>query len=101
MPENASLRGSIDGIDVEFVEREATPQLRMELGIQLHLAGSSLSNTASVRDLFGVERAISTVHKADWTNDGNTGFQSQDRPADGLGLNLVDRPVGRRPHTEI
>ncbi|SEP31087.1 Transposase (or an inactivated derivative), partial [Halorientalis persicus] len=62
MPENTRLGGSIDQIDLEFVEREATPRLLMKLGIQLHLAGLSLSNTVSVLDIFGAERARSTVH---------------------------------------
>jgi len=62
MPENTRLRGSIDQIDLEFVEREATPRLLMKLGIQLHLAGLSLSNTVSILEVFGVERARSTVH---------------------------------------
>ncbi len=39
MPENASLDGCLDQIDVAFVEREATPQLLMKLSIQFHLAG--------------------------------------------------------------
>ena len=68
MPENTRLSGSIDQIDVEFVEREATPRLLMKLGIQLHLAGLSLSNTVSILEIFGVERSRSTghnwVHKA-------------------------------------
>jgi hypothetical protein len=38
MPENASLSGSIDQLDLDFVEREATPRLLMKLSIQLHLA---------------------------------------------------------------
>ncbi len=62
MPENASLNGSIDQIELGFVEREATPELLMKLGIQLHLAGLSLSNTVSILEVFGVERARSTVH---------------------------------------
>ncbi|WP_121823450.1 IS6 family transposase [Halostella salina] len=62
MPENARLGGSIDQIDLEFVEREATPRLLMKLSIQLHLAGLSLSNTVSILEVFGVERARSTVH---------------------------------------
>ncbi|SEN08890.1 DDE domain-containing protein [Halorientalis persicus] len=62
MPENTRLGGSIDQIDLEFVEREATPRLLMKLGIQLHLAGLSLSNSVSVLDIFGVERARSAVH---------------------------------------
>ena len=62
MPENASLSGSINQFDLEFVEREVTPRLLMKLSIQLHLAGLSLSNTVSVLEIFGVERARSTVH---------------------------------------
>jgi transposase-like protein len=34
----------------------------MKLGIQLHLAGLSLSNTISVLDMLGVDRCRSTVH---------------------------------------
>jgi transposase-like protein len=62
MPENTRLSGSIDQIDLDFVEREATPRFHMKLGIQLHLAGLSLSNTVSILEIFGVERARSTVH---------------------------------------
>jgi transposase-like protein len=62
MPKNARLNGCLDQIDLEFVEREATPRLLMKLSIQLHLAGLSLSNTVSVLEIFGVERARSTVH---------------------------------------
>jgi transposase-like protein len=62
MPENTRLSGSIDQIELGFVEREATPKLLMKLGIQLHLAGLSLSNTVSILDIFGVSRARSTVH---------------------------------------
>jgi len=62
MPENTCLSGSIDQIELGFVEREATPKLLMKLGIQLHLAGLSLSNTVSILEMFGVSRARSTVH---------------------------------------
>jgi transposase-like protein len=47
---------------LEFVEREATPQLLMELGIQLYLARLSLSNTVFVLEIFDINRARSTVH---------------------------------------
>jgi transposase-like protein len=62
MPENARLGGCLDQIDLEFVEREATPRQLMKLSIQLHLSGLSLSNTVQVLDVFGVDRARSTVH---------------------------------------
>ena len=45
MPENDRLSGCLDEINLEFVEREATPKLLMKLSIQLHLSGLSLSNT--------------------------------------------------------
>ncbi len=62
MPENDRLNGCLDEINLEFVEREATPRLLMKLSIQLHLAGLSLSNTVSFLEVFGVERVRSTVH---------------------------------------
>lgn len=34
----------------------------MELSMQLHLSGLSLSNTGRVREIFGVLQARSTVH---------------------------------------
>ena len=62
MPENDRLDGCLNEIELGFVEREATPKLLMKLGIQLHLAGLSLSNTVSILEIFGVSRARSTVH---------------------------------------
>ena len=62
MPENTRLSCSIDRIELDFVEREATPRLLMKLSIQLHLSGLSLSNTVRVLEVFGVQRARSTVH---------------------------------------
>ncbi|SEO13467.1 Transposase (or an inactivated derivative) [Halorientalis persicus] len=62
MPKTDRLNGCLDQIELEFVEREATPRLLMKLSIQLHLAGLSLSNTVSFLEVFGVQRARSTVH---------------------------------------
>jgi putative transposase len=62
MPENTRLMDSIGQIDLEFVDCEATPQLLMKLGIQLHLAEISPSNTVSVLEVFGISRARLTVH---------------------------------------
>jgi len=45
MPEITRLSGSDDWIDLDFVGRERTPELAMKLGIQIHLAGLSLSDT--------------------------------------------------------
>jgi putative transposase len=62
MPEIARLTGGSDCFELEFVEREATPEPAMKVGIRLHAAGLSLSDTVSVLASFGVERARSTVH---------------------------------------
>jgi transposase-like protein len=62
VPENDRLDGCLNDIELGFVEREATPRLPMKLGIQLYLAGLSLSNTVSILEIFGVRRARSTVH---------------------------------------
>ncbi len=51
-----------DWIELEFVEREATPEPAMKRGIRLHLAGLSLSDTVSILEESGVERHRSTVH---------------------------------------
>lgn len=48
MRETARLDGGSDAIDLEFVEREPTPREAVDLGIQLHLAGLSLSDTVSI-----------------------------------------------------
>jgi putative transposase len=45
MLETTRLDGLSNAIELDFVERVATPKRVMELGIHLHLAGLSLSNT--------------------------------------------------------
>ena len=64
MPEITRLSGSSDWIELDFVEHERTPRRLMELGIRLHLAGLSLSNTISELEKFGVQRSRKAVH--DW-----------------------------------
>ena len=64
MAEITRLSGCSDWIDLDFVERERTPRRLMELGIRLHLAGLSLSNTISELEKVGVERSRKAVH--DW-----------------------------------
>ena len=75
MPEITRLIGGIDCFELGFVEREATPEPAMKLGIRLHLAGLSLSNTISILDRFGVRRCRSTVHN--WVQKADL------QPADG------------------
>jgi len=62
MPEIARLNGGRDCFELDFVEQEATPEPAMKVGIRLHLAGLSLSDTVSVLDRLGVDRCRTTVH---------------------------------------
>ena len=62
IPEIDRLRGSTDLIDLEFVQRERTPERIIEVGIQLHLAGLSLSNTKQYLERLGVERSRTAIH---------------------------------------
>jgi len=48
------------------VERKQTPEPAVKLGIQMHLAGLSLSNTISVLAELGVQRSRKAVH--DWAH---------------------------------
>jgi len=62
MTKNNRLSGSSSWIDLEFVERERTPQHAIKVGIQLHLAGLSLSNTKQALEKLGVERSRTAIH---------------------------------------
>jgi putative transposase len=64
MPKTDRLSESIEWIDLEFVQRERTPQFAIQVGIQLHLAGLSLSNTKQHLEKLGVERSRTAIH--DW-----------------------------------
>jgi hypothetical protein len=64
MPEITRLSGGSDWINLDFVEREQTPQHAMRLGIQMHVADILLSNTIFVLDELGVQRSRKAVH--DW-----------------------------------
>jgi transposase-like protein len=59
------IEGS-DAIELAFVERERTPIWAMELSIQVHLGGMSLSDTISMLDRYGVDRLRTAVHN--WVN---------------------------------
>jgi len=45
MPEISRLSGGSDCFELDFLEREATPEPAMKLGIRLHLTELSLSYT--------------------------------------------------------
>jgi len=64
MAEISRLSGHRDWIDLDFVERERTPESAMALGIQSHVAGLSLSNTVELLEDLGVQRSRKAVH--DW-----------------------------------
>jgi len=81
MSEFARLSAPSDCIELEFVEREATPEPLMRLSIHLHAAGLSLSDTVRVLDSFGVKRARSTVHN--WVQKADL------QPTDGKSPNHV------------
>ena len=62
MHETTRLDGPSDAIELDFVERVATPKPVMKYGIHLHLAGLSLQKAVSFLENFGIERCRSTVH---------------------------------------
>jgi len=62
MPETDRLSGSTDWIDLDFVQRERTSERIIEVGIQLHLTGLSLSNTIQEFEKLGAERPRKAVH---------------------------------------
>jgi transposase-like protein len=55
------LAGGNDCFELDFLEREATPEPAMKLGIRLHLAVLSLLDTIFILDGLGVDRCRSTV----------------------------------------
>ncbi len=81
MAEIARLSGCTDWIDLDFVERQRTPERAMKLGIQLQLAGLSLSNTVSILEELGVERSRKAIH--DWVQKADL------QPIDGRSPNHV------------
>ncbi len=62
MPEISRLVDRSGWIDMEFVERERTPEWAMKLGTQSHVAGLSVSNIVSLLESLGVERSRKAVH---------------------------------------
>jgi hypothetical protein len=62
MDEIACFVGDSGCFEVGFLEREATPESAMKLGIRLHLAGLSLSDARRILELVGVDRCRSTIH---------------------------------------
>jgi putative transposase len=62
MAELDRLERPSDWIDLGFIERERTPREIVEVGIQLHVAGVSLSNTKQFLERMGVERSRTAIH---------------------------------------
>ncbi|WP_084510172.1 IS6 family transposase [Haloplanus natans] len=74
MHEITRLSDGSDWIELEFVKRQLTPEFAIRLGIRMHVAGLSLSNTTSILERLGVERSRAAVHsrvqKADLQPEG-------------------------------
>ena len=67
MPKTDRLSGGVDWIELELPERERTPEPIIEVSIQLHLAGLSLSNTKQHLETLGVQRSRTAIHN--WVHD--------------------------------
>ena len=89
IPENARISGCNGWLELDFVERERTPRRLMKLGIRLHLAELSVSNTVLELENFGVYRSRKAVH--DWIQKADLQPVSGDCP-DHVAL---DEPVIR------
>jgi transposase-like protein len=75
------LNGDSGCIELAFLEREATPKSIIKLGLRLHLAGISLSDTVLVLETLGVDRHRTTVHR--WVQKADL------QPTDGANPNHV------------
>lgn len=62
MPGSDSLDGEIEWIDPDVVERWRIPERIVEAGIQLRVAGPSLSITVPYLEGSGVERSRTATH---------------------------------------
>ncbi|AKH98006.1 IS240-type transposase [Halanaeroarchaeum sulfurireducens] len=91
MPEISRLNGSNDAIELDFVERKATPKEMMELAIHLHLGGLSLSNTVHFLNIFGISRARSTVHN--WSQKANLEPRGGRDPEKSRSMRRSSRPT--------
>ena len=60
--ETDRLSGDTEWIDMPFVERERTPRQLSKVGIQLRLAGLSLSSTEQHLESSGVKRSRTAIH---------------------------------------
>jgi len=78
MPEISRLSGYRDWIDLDFVERERTPEPAMALGIQSYVAGLSLSNTVELLASLGVDWSRKAIH--DWVQKADLQPESAQSP---------------------
>jgi len=89
MPEIDRLSEPTEWIDVEFVGRQRTPEFAIQVGIQFHLAGLSLSNTKQHLEKLGVKRSRTAIH--DWVQKADLQPDSDVEP----NQIAVDEPVIR------
>ena len=78
MPGIERLSGRTNWIDLDFIERERTPREIIEVSIQLHVAGLSLSNTKQILDNLGVERSRTAIHN--WVQKADVQPRSDTEP---------------------
>ncbi|WP_152039505.1 IS6 family transposase [Salinigranum salinum] len=64
MPEFDRFSRNAEWIDLEVVERQRTPELAIQVGIQLHSSELSVSNTKQHFERLGIERSRTAIH--DW-----------------------------------
>ncbi|WP_380675878.1 IS6 family transposase [Salinigranum sp. GCM10025319] len=94
MPEFNRLSEPSEWIDLEFVERQRTPEFAIQMGIQLHLAGLSLSNTKQHLERLGVERSRTAIH--DWVQKADLQPDSDAEPTQIAVDETVIRVNGQR-----
>jgi len=78
MSEIERLSGHTSWLDLDFIERERTPHKIIEMGIQLHVAGLSLSNTKQILEKLGVERSRTAIHN--WVKKADVQPSSDTQP---------------------
>jgi len=76
--ENRRLNGSLDQIELGFVEREATPAFLMNFSIHPHLSDILLSNNVQFIEIFSVKCSRKAVH--DWVQKADLQPESGKNP---------------------
>jgi transposase-like protein len=62
VPEISRLSNDCDWADLDFFERERTPESIIKVGIRLHVASLSLSKTKQILERLGFKRSHAAIH---------------------------------------